>query len=61
MEDNVSAEVGLADAIGQVRAALARAVEAGRDSRSFRAGPVELEFEVASRRRWEPTPGSGSG
>ena len=29
MEDNDSAEVGLADAIGQVRAELARAVEAG--------------------------------
>ena len=40
--------VGLADAIGQVRAELEQAVEDGRDSAvAFRAGPVELEFEVA--------------
>ena len=40
--------VGLAAAIGQVRAELVRAVEEGRDSPvRFRAGPVELEFQVA--------------
>jgi NTP-dependent ternary system trypsin peptidase co-occuring protein len=42
------AGVGLADAIGQVRAELEKAIEAGGDSPvAFRAGPVELEFEVA--------------
>jgi hypothetical protein len=40
--------VGLADAIGQVRAELERAIEDGEHSAvAFRAGPVELEFEVA--------------
>jgi len=42
------AGVGLADAIGQVRAELERAVKEGQESSvAFRAGPVELEFEVA--------------
>jgi hypothetical protein len=40
--------VGLADAIGQVRAELEEAVSEGQQSPvAFRAGPVELEFEVA--------------
>jgi hypothetical protein len=39
--------VGLAEAIGQVRAELERAVKEGEGSSvAFRAGPVELEFEV---------------
>jgi Trypsin-co-occurring domain 2 len=39
--------IGLADAIGQVRDELARAIEGGKTSPvAFRAGPVELEFEV---------------
>lgn len=39
--------IGLAEAIGQVRAELARAIEEGKDSPvAFRAGPVDLEFEV---------------
>jgi hypothetical protein len=42
------AGVGLADAIGQVRAELEQAVRDGEESPvAFRAGPVELEFEVA--------------
>jgi hypothetical protein len=41
-------DVGLAAAIAQVRAELAQAIEEGRDSPvRFRAGPVELEFQVA--------------
>lgn len=40
--------VELAVAIGKVREQLARAIEEGKDSPvAFRAGPVELEFEVA--------------
>ena len=40
--------VGLAAAIGQVRTELAQAIEEGSDSPvRFRAGPVELEFQVA--------------
>ena len=40
--------VGLADAIDQVRAELEKAIEDGeRSAVAFRAGPVELEFEVA--------------
>jgi hypothetical protein len=39
--------VGLAEAIGQVRAELERAVEDGKGSSvAFKAGPVELEFDV---------------
>ena len=42
------AGVGLADAIGQVRAELEQAIKDGEASPvAFRAGPVELEFEVA--------------
>ena len=42
------AGVGLADAIGQVRAELEQAIKDGEESPvAFRAGPVELEFEVA--------------
>lgn len=42
--------IGLADAIGQVRNELARAIEGGKASPvAFRAGPVELEFEVLDR------------
>jgi hypothetical protein len=40
--------VGLAEAIGQVRSELERAIEEGAQSAvAFRAGPVELQFEVA--------------
>ena len=39
--------LGLADAIGQVRTQLERAIKEGQGSDvAFRAGPVELEFEV---------------
>jgi hypothetical protein len=39
--------IGLAEAIGQVRAELERAIEDGKQSAvAFRPGPVELEFEV---------------
>jgi hypothetical protein len=47
-DDADFAGVGLADAIGQVRAELEQAVRDGQGSPvAFRAGPVELEFEVA--------------
>jgi hypothetical protein len=40
--------LGLAEAIGQVRTELEQAIKDGEDSPvAFRAGPVELEFEVA--------------
>lgn len=40
--------VELAAAIGQVREQLTKVIVAGKDSPvAFRAGPVELEFEVA--------------
>ena len=40
--------IGLAEAIGQVRAELERAAKDGeRSPMAFRPGPVELEFEVA--------------
>jgi len=40
--------IGLADAIGQVRVELERAIkEGGNSAIAFRSGPVELEFEVA--------------
>jgi hypothetical protein len=40
--------IGLADAIGQVRTELEQAIKDGESSEVvFRAGPVELEFEVA--------------
>jgi hypothetical protein len=40
--------VGLADAIGQVQTELEQAIKDGQESSiAFRAGPVELEFEVA--------------
>ncbi len=42
------AGVGLADAIGQVRTQLEQAIKDGEESPvAFRAGPVEMEFEVA--------------
>ena len=49
MTDDVDpAGVGLADAIGQVRAELEQAIKDGEESPvAFRAGPVEMEFEVA--------------
>jgi hypothetical protein len=49
MTDEVDpAGVGLADAIGQVRAELEHAIKDGEESPvAFRAGPVEMEFEVA--------------
>jgi hypothetical protein len=48
MDDEHTPQVGLSDAIGQVRAELERAIQAGRESPvAFRAGPVELEFQVA--------------
>lgn len=47
MNDVESAEVELAAAINQVREQLVRAIEDGEDSPiAFRAGPVEMEFEV---------------
>ena len=47
MSDIDSAEIELAAAIGQVREQLARAIVQGKDSPiAFRAGPVEMEFEV---------------
>ena len=40
--------LGLAEAIGQVRTELERAINEGKNSEvAFRPGPVELEFEVA--------------
>ncbi len=49
MADDVDpAGIGLADAIGQVRAQLEQAIKDGEESPvAFRAGPVEMEFEVA--------------
>jgi len=48
MEDESISDVGLSEAIGQVRSELERATEGGKDSKlAFRAGPVELEFQVA--------------
>jgi hypothetical protein len=48
MGDGESVPVELAAAIGKVREQLATAIEEGKDSPvAFRAGPVELEFEVA--------------
>jgi hypothetical protein len=47
MNDVEPAGVELAAAIGQVREQLARAIEQGKESPvAFRAGPVEMEFEV---------------
>ncbi len=47
MGDENMPQVRLSDAIGQVRAELERAIDAGKDSSiAFRAGPVELEFQV---------------
>jgi Trypsin-co-occurring domain 2 len=47
MTDESVPGVGLADAIDQVRSELAAAIESGKDSPvRFRAGPVQLEFEV---------------
>lgn len=48
MGEGEPVRVELAAAIGQVREQLAKAIEDGKDSLvAFRAGPVELEFEVA--------------
>jgi hypothetical protein len=50
--------IGLAEAIGQVRAELEQAIKDGEHSAvAFRAGPVDLEFEVAFAR----TGGVGGG
>jgi hypothetical protein len=47
-DDQGPVGVGLAVAIGQVRTELEQAIEDGKNSAvAFRAGPVELEFEVA--------------
>jgi hypothetical protein len=47
MNDVDSGGVELAVAIGQVREQIALAIEQGKDSPvAFRAGPVEIEFEV---------------
>ena len=47
MTDLDSGGVELASAIGQVREQLALAIEQGKNSPiAFRAGPVEMEFEV---------------
>ena len=41
-------DVGLAEAITRIREELERAVQAGVDSPvAFRAGPIEMEFQVA--------------
>lgn len=46
--DDDTVGIGLADAIGQVRSELEQAIKAGESSAvAFRAGPVDLEFEVA--------------
>ena len=43
-----AAGVGLADAIATVRAELEQAITAGKSSAlAFRAGPVEMEFQVS--------------
>jgi hypothetical protein len=49
MQDNPDpVGIGLADAIGQVRTELEQAIkEGGLSAVAFRAGTVELEFEVA--------------
>lgn len=48
MEDGEDMGVDLADAIATVRADLERAIAEGQGSAlAFRAGPIELEFEVA--------------
>jgi hypothetical protein len=47
-EESDPVGIGLAEAIGQVRAELEQAIKDGEHSAvAFRAGPVELEFEVA--------------
>lgn len=47
MPDEPEVGVGLADAIDQVRQELADAIERGKHSPvRFRAGPVELDFQV---------------
>jgi Trypsin-co-occurring domain 2 len=47
-DDNDLIGVGLAEAIDQVRTELEQAIKDGeRSAVAFRAGPVELEFEVA--------------
>jgi Trypsin-co-occurring domain 2 len=47
-DDNDPVGVGLAEAIDQVRTELEQAIKDGeRSAVAFRAGPVELEFEVA--------------
>ena len=52
--------VGLAEAIGQVRAELERAVEDGKGSSvAFKAGPVELEFDVGFARTGVAVDASG--
>jgi NTP-dependent ternary system trypsin peptidase co-occuring protein len=46
-EGNEAIGIGLAEAIGQVRTELENAIKDGEKSAvAFRAGPVELEFEV---------------
>jgi Trypsin-co-occurring domain 2 len=50
--------VRLSDAIAEVRRELARSIEEGKDSSvRFRAGPIELEFDVA----FETTTGGDAG
>jgi hypothetical protein len=47
-DKQVDGEIGLADAVSQVRAELERAISAGAASElAFRAESVEMEFEVA--------------
>ena len=47
MDDDEALGVGLADAIATVRRELERAIEEGEKSAlAFRAGPVEMEFQV---------------
>jgi len=48
MDDDNIRQVRLSDAIGQLRAELEGTIEADKHSPvAFRAGPVELEFQVA--------------
>lgn len=48
MDREAAADVGLADAIASVRREMERAIDDGEASPlAFRAGPLEMEFEVA--------------
>jgi hypothetical protein len=58
MPDTDNPGVRLSEAIAEVRRELSTAIEEGRDSAvAFRAGPIELEFDVA----FESTTGADGG